>query len=540
MRKTFFSAVLTVAALSAAMLAGCKSEEDFRNERAENAMKHFEASRFKQPADGRTLTLRNCIELAQKNNLELKVRQLEEQVAREQKTAELLGMLPELNVKNTFTARSNTAASSSRKLEGSGMTYGYSTSTDRNVNVFSTEVALSTLDFGLAFFNTVQANDRELMKRQRLRRTSQNLTLDVVRSYFKVAAAQRAITITRKLLEDCRGRYELIEKLSKSRAITPFRAFDETRQFVDMEKRLTSYIRNYENSCVELRALLGLDPSGKIRVDESALDSIPRMEFPELTLLEQIALLERPELYETDMRKHINVTECRKELIKMLPSARLFIDFTKDNNSYLYHASWYGIGISAAYNLLKLPQHIASYMAYDSMADAEAAKAYSLGVGIMAQVRISHSNLMSVKERFAIDDRVYSAYRKNLQWALANRKAAGELSQLELDHIRLETAEKEISRIVSLGNVYVAYFQVLNTLGVSKIDSESLDAVKAELDAARVRAEGELAKAQAEYNSRLTGADAKKSSEKPAEKPFDLVNRPLTTLGGSDDLTGSL
>ena len=104
----------------------------------------------------------------------------------------------------------------------------------------------------------------------------------------------------------------------------------------------------------------------------------------------------------------------------------------------------------------------------------------------------------------------------------------------------LETAEKEISRIVSLGNVYVAYFQVLNTLGVSKIDSESLDAVKAELDAARVRAEGELAKAQAEYNSRLTGADAKKSSEKPAEKPFDLVNRPLTTLGGSDDLTGSL
>jgi len=540
MRKTFFSAVLTVAVLAAAVLAGCKSEEDFRNERAENAMKHFEASRFKQPADGKTLTLRDCIELAQKNNLELKVRQLEEQVAREQKTAEMLGMLPELNVKNTFTARSNTAASSSEKITGSGMTYGYSTSTDRNVNVFSTEVALSTLDFGLAFFNTVQAHDRELMKRQRLRRTSQNLTLDVVKSYFKVAAAQRAIGITRKLLEDCRGRYELIEKLSKSKAITPFRAFDETRQFVDMEKRLTSYIRNYENSCVELRALLGLDPSGKIRVDESVLDSIPRMEFPELTLLEQIALLERPELYETDMRKHINVTECRKELVKMMPSARVFIDFTKDNNSYLYHASWYGIGITAAYNLLKLPQHIASYMAYDSMADAEAAKAYSLGVGIMAQVRISHSDLMSVKERFAIDDRVYNAYRKNLDWAVANRKSTGELSQLELDHIRLETAEKEITRIVSLGNMYVAYFQVLNTLGVSKIDSESLDAVKAELNAARVRAEGELARAEAEYNSRLTRAEAKKSSEKPAEKPFDLVNQPLTTLGGSDDLTGSL
>ena len=538
MRKMFFSAVLTVAALSAVVLNGCKSEEDFRNERAENAMKHFESSRFKRPADDKILTLRDCIELAQKNNLELKVRQLEEQVAREQKTAEMLGMLPELNIKDSFTARSNIPASSSRKIEGSGMTYGYSSSSDRNVNVFSTEVALSTLDFGLAFFNTVQANDRELMKRQRLRRTSQNLTLDVVKSYFKVAAAQRAIGITRKLLEDCRGRYELIEKLSKSRAITPFRAFDETRQFVDMEKRLTSYIRNYENSCVELRALLGLDPSGKIRVDESVLDNVPRMEFPELTLLEQIALLERPELYETDMRKHINVTECRKELVKMIPSARIFIDFNNDNNSFLYHASWYGIGISAAYNLLKLPQHIASYVAYDSMADAEAAKAYSLGVGIMAQVRISHADLVSVKERFAIDDRVWNVYRKNLKWAEANRKTAGELSQLELDHIRLETAEKEISRIVSLGNMYVAYFQVLNTLGVSKIDAESFEALKGELDAARVRAEGELARAEADYNRRLTGAGGKKSSEKPAEKPFDLVHQPLTTLG--DDLSGSL
>ena len=310
-----------------------------------------------------------------------------------------------------------------------------------------------------------------------------------------MAAAQRAIGITRKLLEDCRGRYELIEKLSKSRAITPFRAFDETRQFVDMEKRLTSYIRNYENSWTPLTlrnfrywALLGLDPSGKIRVDESVLDNVPRMEFPELTLLEQIALLERPELYETDMRKHINVTECRKELVKMIPSARIFIDFNNDNNSFLYHASWYGIGISAAYNLLKLPQHIASYVAYDSMADAEAAKAYSLGVGIMAQVRISHADLVSVKERFAIDDRVWNVYRKNLKWAEANRKTAGELSQLELDHIRLETAEKEISRIVSLGNMYVAYFQVLNTLGVSKIDAESFEALKGELDAARVRA----------------------------------------------------
>ena len=519
-----------VVAAASIVLTGCASNEEIRQERAEIAMKHFEQSRYKHPADSKVLTLKECIELAQKNNLELTVQKLEEQVAREQKTAEMLGMLPELSIKNELSGRGNDPASSSKKIGSSGLTYGYSTSSDRNVNVFSTELALSTLDFGLAFFNTVQANDRELMRAQRLRRTSQNLTFDVVKAYFKVAAAQRAIKITRQLLADCKDRYTLIEKLQKSREITPFRAFDETRQFVSMEKRLTNYLRNYENSCIELRALLGLDPSGKITVDDSCLGTVPKFEFPELTVMEQIALLERPELYETDMRKHINVVECRKELIKMLPSARLFMDFSNNNNSYLYHASWYTLGVSAAYNLLKLPQHIAQYAAYDSMAKVEEERAFATAIGIMAQVRLSHADLISVRERFAIDDRVYKNYSKNLKWAIQNRRVAGELSKLELDHIKLATAEKEIERIVSLGNVYVAYFRVLNTLGVSKIDSESVDTIKAELDAARLRAEGELAKAEIAFNTKISEPAGKADGEKAAAPKFDFASQPLTTL----------
>ncbi len=537
--KQMFSMLFSVAAaLTLTVFCGCKTEEEFRQERAEKAMKHFERSRLKHPAEGKRLSLKECIVLAQKHNLALKVEKLEKQVLREQKTAEMLGMLPELNVKNTYTSRNNTAASSSKKVGSGGLTYGYSSSTDDDVNDFSVGVALSTLDFGLAFFNTVQAKDRELMKEQQIRRTSQNLTLDVVKAYFKVASAQRAINITRKLLADCRDHYALIEKLAKSRAITPFRAFEETRKFMDMEKRLTNYIRNYENSCVELRALLGLDPSGEILVDDACLGAVPKMEFPELVLMEQIALLERPELYEADIRKHINVVECRKELVKMIPSARMFVDFNNNDNSYLYHNTWYSIGINAAYNLLKLPKDIATYVARTSMVEAESQKIYSIGIGIMAQVRISHYNLRSVNERFAIDNRVYETYKKNLNWAIANRRIAGEMSRLELDRMRLETAEKEIERIISLGNVYVANFQMLNTLGVSKIDSDSVDVLKGELSAARLRAEGELAKAEVAYNTKLSAADKKQSEE--SKKIFDLVNQPLTTLGNSDYITVGL
>lgn len=524
--------LLMFGVLVAVAAGGCKTAQDYRDERAEYAVKHFEFARYREMMEGQKLSLKECIDLARKNNLELKVMAIEENVAKEMRTAEMLGMLPELNITDSLTGRSNTPASGSRKIADDGLTYGYSTSQDRNVNYFNVDLALSVVDFGLAFFNTQQARDRVMIREQRTRRASQNLTLDVVKAYFQVAAAQRAIKITTGLLEDCRSRYKLIEKLSKSRAITPFRAFDETKRFVEMEKRLTNYIRSYENSCVELRALLGMHPGGNILVDDSYLNQVPKFEFPEIELMEQIALLERPELYEIDMQKHVNVLECRKEIVKMFPNVRLFYDFVNSNNSFLYHASWYELGIRAAYNLLKLPQHIQQYRAYSAQVDAEEARTFSLAIGIMAQVRIAHANLISVKERYEIDNKVYNAYSKNLKWAIASKKLTGDLSNLELDHMRLSTAETEIERLMSLGNIYVAYYRILNTIGIEKLDAGSLNAIRAELVAARTRAAEELKKAEADHKAQVNKAAA--DAKKLADDDFKVPEKPVSAFGDID------
>ena len=528
--RTFTLAAFGV--LAAVIAGGCKTAQDYRDERAEYAVKHFEFARYREMMEGQKLSLKECIKMALDNNLELKVMSIEENVAKEMRTAEMLGMLPELNISDSFTGRSNTPASSSQKVAEGGLTYGYSTSQDRNVNYFNVDLALSVVDFGLAYFNTQQARDRVMIREQRTRRARQNLTFDVVKTFFQVAAAQRAIKITTGLLEDCRSRYQLIEKLSKSRAITPFRAFDETRRFVEMEKRLTNYIRSYENSCVELRSLLGMHPGGKILVDDSYLDQVPKFEFPEIELMEQIALLERPELYEIDMQKHVNVLECRKEIVKMFPNVRLFYDFVNSNNSFLYHASWYELGIRAAYNLLKLPQHIKQYQAYSAQVDAEETRTFSLAIGIMAQVRIAHANLISVKERYEIDNKVYAAYSKNLKWALASRKLTGDLSNLELDHMRLSTAETEIERLMSLGNVYVAYFRILHTVGISKLDVGSLNVLRNELVKARERAAEELGKAADEHKAKMDklAADAKKA----VGDDFQVAEKPIGAFGDID------
>ncbi len=525
-------AVLAIACL----FSGCQSMEDYRNERAEYAIKHFEGAKYRELVEGKKLTLQECIDLARQHNLDLQVSKLEEKVAREMKTAEMLGMLPELNINDTATVRNNTAASSSKKVGESGLTYGYSTSQERDVNYFNIDLALSVLDFGLAFFNTQQAQDRVYMREQRTLRAAQNLTLDVVRAYFSVAAAQKAIKITSGLLEECRNRYELIQKLGKKGQIDPFRAFDETRRFIDMEKRLTNYVRSYQNSCVELRSLLGMAPSGKIVVEDAYLNQLPDYELPNIELMEQIALFKRPELYEIDIQRHINILEVRKEIVMMFPQVRIFYDFTNSSNSFLYHMNWWELGIRAAYNLLKIPVHVSRAIAMNKQVAADEKRGFAQAIAVMAQVRIAHANLQATKERYDIDAKTYRAFAENLAQARRTVRS-GDLSQLQLDHIRLATAETEIERLMSLGNYYVSYYRMLNAVGINSISAKSISQIRAELETAKRRAAKELELARREYNARMAAATAKSEEADVVSISSKVVNQPLTNFGSVDFLS---
>ena len=517
------SNLLTLSVISAGILflAGCKSFDEYQEERLAKAVAHFKRAQFSNIPEGKVLTLNECFAMARANNLDLKVYGLEEKVSKEMRTFEILGMLPELNISDNLTSRNNTPASSSRQVNGAPGpgTYSYSQSQDRTVNYFNIDLALSVVDFGLAFFNTCQAHDRMLLRQQYTRRAEQNLVLETVRVYFQVAAAQRAIKVTRQLLEDCKNRYQLIEKMGETGEITPFRAFDETKRFVEMEKRLTNYIRSYENSCVELRSLLGLYPNSEIKVDDTILDVIPEFTFPEIELMEQIALMKRPELFEIDMQKHINVLECRKTIVSMFPNVRMFIDFTNSNNSFLYHSSWIELGIRAAYNLLTIPRQLHRYFAYSAQVDAEEYRSYAQAVAVMAQVRIAHANLMATREQLNIDLKINQAYRKHLSRAEESGRISGELSQLELAHMRLATAETDIERYLSIGNYYVSYYRVLNTLGIENLHETTVADLKQKLADERTRAAEELAKAKAEFEA--AEAAAKAEAEKAAVVKVD-------------------
>jgi len=510
-----------VAGLGAlAVLVGCKSYDEYREARVDYAVKHFEQAQSKDVVKGRVVTLDEAVKLAVAGNLDMSVSKLEEKVAKEAKTAELLGMLPTLTLSDSDSLRDNKSASRSISKGEDGWVRQefdtYSMSQDKEVNYVNVDMALSTLDFGLAYFNSSQAQDRELIRAQRTKRAEQNLVLETVRVYFKVASAQRAVRETASMLASCTNRYELIESLGKAGKISPFRAFDEMRKFTDMEKRLTNFTRSYESAKSELRSLMGLYPNTEIQVDDAVLDTEPAFEFPDIALMEQIAIMSRPELYEIDMQKHINVTECRKTILMMFPNVRMFVDFTSSSNDYLYNRNWCEVGFRAAYDLLRLPQNVARYRSYSAQVEAEELRSYAQAIAVMAQVRMAHANVVAARERLKVDARINDSYRENLKKAEGAQQVAGSLSNLELAHMRMATAETSIDRMVTLGNYYVSYFQLLNTLGVAALDEKTIaDAYRALKEGdERVHAAEYKAEREAEQAAKEAAAEKAKEAEK--------------------------
>ncbi len=457
-------------ALPALLLQACRDDEYFREMRMKQAEEHFERIKSAEVPEGTVLSLPACIETALKNNLDLKVSELKESIEKERRTAAYLGMLPEMNVELTATRRNNEPGGSSVSLLTNQQSLVASKSSDPGEVDFKYEIAFSAIDFGLAYFNALQQDNKQLIAGVQRRRSAQNLSMNVARTYFKVAAAQRSIEDAERLLELSEKTMASVGEMEKGGGLPPLKAAEEKAALIRLKQALMDYRNEYDASCVELRALMGYYPANHIKVDASCMDVLADLKIPDVEALEAVALRERPELYEANMQRDVSALEARKAILLMFPNVRMFTDFNYSNNPYLYNQSWWEIGVKAAYNLLKLPNQIQQYRALDKEVDQLDVKTLSLSVGVLAQVRIAHAAFMELKRRYELADLMNKVYVDYLKVAGDRAKASGDISPLDLAKLEMQAGDTSIKRGQMLANYYYSYYTLLNSVGVPSMD----------------------------------------------------------------------
>lgn len=519
-----FCNVFLCSAFAVLFFAGCRTVEDEKIDRYGKAEKYFNLIKNNPVPENKIFSLKDCIETALKNNLDLRVFQLSEKVHKERITSGYLAMLPDFYATYDLSNRNNQPGATSISLESGTESLEPSRSSVKGVGVLKLELVFSVVDFGLMYLKAIQEDDKARLTHFQKQRASQNLLFDVARSYYRVAAAQHAMENTEKLLKLSKIIEKNLDYIAETKTLSPLKTLSEKKQILRLKQSLEEYRRVYENSCIELKTLMGYAPWNTIKVDTTCFNSFSKLDLPKIDILEQVAIRKRPELYQMDTKTHHSTLEARKAILMMLPNVRMFMDFTNSSNPLLYNQSWIEIGIRCAYHILRLPQQIQEWRALDLEIDENEARTLALTSGVMAQVRIAHANLIEVENRFQLTDAIYNTHLKQLKAAKADSKAGGRISQIELFKMAMETANASIERSQQLGNYYLAYYRLLNAVGLKTLSElqdgqnilDSLHAEYVELDGeteTQAAAEAIIEKSQ----DKSTAGDTKDAKTEPVQ-----------------------
>lgn len=472
------SKIVMMVAVGSLTLTGCRSKLDYHKIRADKSTKHF-AEIAKRTLEDKQYNLQECINLALKNNLDIQMQKLSEAIAKERRDGAVLGMLPDLNLSYSQTSRNNLSGSYSKDMsrtKNGAVNPDYGTtdwedkskSSENQESTFKIEAIFSILDFGLAYYSAGQADDKVLLTQEQTRRSAQNLAMSVSQSYYRVATAQHAIKTIETLVVICDDSAKKLAELAESNALSPVRLLAEKKSLLNLKRSLINYKRSYQNYCIELKSLMGVMPVGVINVDTTSLDKLEILETSTVEELEQIAIKNRPELLQLDIKSDILAIEAKKSILKMFPNVKFFANWTESSNKYLYNDAWEQIGMNASLNLLNLPGELKNKKALEIEADQLDVKTIALTVGVISQVRIAFENFKEVKERFDLSKEIYETSVAHFKAVEARMKTAGDSSVLAYNKLKFEVAEIGMRHTETKSNYYLAYHRLMNAVGIEK------------------------------------------------------------------------
>lgn len=476
MNTPFQSALKPVTlAVAALALAGCSSltpspleNKAIRDRASADRVKMFD----QQEPITAPISMDEAIARSLKYNLDLRLKKMEVAVNSQLHAVSKFDMLPSLVVGAGYMDRNNYSGGTSapfknatdkgatpRDIAGTG---NYSTSSDMNHRLHSVEFSWNVLDFGVSYYRAKQKADELLMAQERKRRVIQTTVHDVRYAFLRALAAQKLAVEAESVMKQAEQAIELSRATERSGAMPVQQALAYQRSLVDAVALLNTRRQELDFAKAELAALMSAPSShfSLAETTESALPALPN----NLALLEDTALMNRPELREEDLRKRISGDETRRQLMQAFPNLTLGLGKQYDSNSMLYNNDWLESSTRLSWNLLRVLSAPAVKKAGEQQIEMDDARRQALSMAIMTQTRIAalrfglaKSDLDLAQKSMEVDTRVATVAKSGV-----NSKAE---TELELVRATARSTVSKYQRAIAYANAQAAYARIQHSLG---------------------------------------------------------------------------
>lgn len=448
---TTIKTVLTATAL-AASLSACALDPEPLAAIKVDLDRH--AQSLPQEVLDHPLRVDDAIALAVANNLESRVKLLEEVLAQGKADLSTFAMLPQMAARAGWSKRSLPKATVSKDLNSGSTGSSYSTSDDPIGRTADLTATWNLVDFGIAILRSDQEEDRVTQAMEKRRRALHLLVQDVQAAYWKAVineyAEKKYNALELRLLRSVQD----AEEAERSKVGDPMQMLAHQRAIVDTMRQIAEMQRQTATARADLAGLMGVPSVAAFQLAElkegGTLTVTPPA--PDVEALQQAALDNRPELKVEDAQFRIDVQDIYAELLKSLPGIGPFIGGHYDSNSYLKYNAWADAGVQVAWNLVDLlsaPKRIGQAQ---NVAEVTRARRLALGMAVLTQVRVADIQYRHALKEFRLTEQMATIDRRITSLAGKSRNAGSGSA--------MEEIKAEASAMLSTLRRFILYSDV--------------------------------------------------------------------------------
>lgn len=493
------------AAVAAFVLVGCSSlnptplqEKDVRDRAAVDRVNMFDQQ---EPIEA-PISMDEAIARALKYNLDLRLKKMEVAINGQLHEVSKYDMLPNLVVGAGYMDRSNYSGGDSRTLfgprgsqpdEAGPRTQNFSTSSEMSHTLGSVEFSWNVLDFGVSYYRAKQRADEFLIAQERKRRVIQTMIHDVRYAFLRALAAQKLAAEAETVMKQAERAIETSREAEKRGAMPVQTALAYQRSLVDAVALLNTRRQELDFAKAELAALMSAPTTKFTLADapEQALRPLPT----NLGVLEDTALLNRPELREEDLKKRISGNETRRQLMQAFPNLTFGLGAQYDSNGLLYNSNWVENSARLSWNLLRVLSAPAVKKAGENQIQTDDARRLALSMAIMTQTRIAalryglaKSDLDLAQKSLEVDSRVAAVAKSGV--------TSKTETELELVRATARAAVSKYQRAIAYANAQAAYARIQHSLGqdfeLGDLDKTTVAELSQHIHTALAKAEAQL------------------------------------------------
>jgi outer membrane protein TolC len=415
------------------------------------------------------IDLHSAIAIAIRNNRDLRISVMESALSQSQSDLLKFDMLPDIVLNAGYSEFTELQPTTSKTVTTDGGTApsldgteSYTISRDKSQETRGIEFTWNALDFGLSYIRAGQQADRFLIAKELERKAIQNITRDIIRSYWKAQASENLLKKLNPLLkrvEDALADSQYIEELLIS---APMDSLLYQKELLDVQRTLQTQQRALINSKNELAALMGLLPSEKFTLAEN--DTYLTNPDMNIQAMEEIALLSRPELMESRYQKRISSKDTRAAMLALIPSLKFNAAYGYTNNDYLLNQDTTEYGASIGGNLFDIFSIGASRKASRANQEVLAERHLAIAMTVLSQVHLSNINYDLAIEEYDTAQR-YLDVAQRISKQVQNAQKVSRFGELEVIREEASLLVAELRKDLAFSEMQHSIGQIYASIG---------------------------------------------------------------------------